>query len=307
MQKQTKINSPLRYPGSKYFLVKFITKALEINELRPSLFIEPFVGGGSIAINLLVNNLVDRVILLDRDPWITSFWKVVFFDTNWLIEQIRSVEVTIENWHQYKDSKPKSLREQAITCLFLNRTNFSGILEERVGPLGGKEQTSKYKIDCRFNTTTKETIIARIQTISSFRDRIYKIWNCSWDVGVLRIREAQSLGKIPLTNLFFYFDPPFFKNADTLYRYYFLNKDHQDLHDFLIRLQDKWILSYDAVEQVSELYKDAIQDGINGARDHEIELLYSIAKVSKRKKRKEFIISNFELLPTSPIDISLDE
>ena len=49
--------SPLRYPGSKRRLVDYISEALRINGIRPSLFIEPFVGGGSVVINLLKKNL----------------------------------------------------------------------------------------------------------------------------------------------------------------------------------------------------------------------------------------------------------
>lgn len=307
MQRPRKIISPLRYPGSKNSLVNYIIDALEINAIKPSVYVEPFVGGGSIAINLLANELVDQVILIDRDPWITGFWKAVFFDTDWIIDQIRNIEVTIENWNLYKNSKPRTIREQAITCLFLNRTSFSGILENRAGPLGGKDQSSEYPIDCRFTATTKETIITRIQTISSYRDRIYKIWNCSWNIGIQKIREAQKKGDLPETNLFFYFDPPFFEEADALYRYYFDGNDHKSLRDYLLTLEDKWILSYDSADQVKELYGEAINEQTNGTHNHEIEIIYTIAKVSTRKKGKEQIISNLEHLPASPMEVDSEE
>lgn len=51
--------------------------------------------------------------------------------------------------------------------LFLNRMNFSGILPSK--PIGGLSQSSKYKIDCRFN---KERIVSLIRDISKFRNRI---------------------------------------------------------------------------------------------------------------------------------------
>lgn len=307
MQKTKKISSPLRYPGSKNSLVNYIITALEINAIKPSVYVEPFVGGGSIALNLLANELVDQVILIDRDPWITGFWKIVFFDTDWIIDQIRNIEVTIENWNLYKNSRPRTIREQAITCLFLNRTSFSGILENRAGPLGGRNQSSEYPIDCRFTATTKETIITRIQTISKYRDRIYKIWNCSWNIGIQKIREAQVRGDLPVANLFFYFDPPFFEEADALYRYYFDDNDHIELRDFLLTLKDKWILSYDSADQVKELYGEAINERTNGTHNHEIELIYTIAKVSTRKKGKEQIISNLEHLPASPMEVDSEK
>ena len=266
--------------------------------MNPSLYIEPFVGGGSVAINLLNEKLVERIILIDGDPWITGFWNTLFFDTKWLIEQIQKVEVSIENWNHFKNSNPRTIREQALTCFYLNRTSFSGILEERAGPIGGKNQQSDYPIDCRFTPTTRKTIISRIEQISKFRDRVYGIWNYSWDEAFRKIRSDQEEGKLPKSNLFFYLDPPFFKEADALYRYYFTEQDHKSLRDYLLILQDKWLLSYDSVEQVEVLYGNALKKGTNGAKHKSIELLYSVAMVSERKKGKEVIISNFEKLPS---------
>lgn len=292
--------SPLRYPGSKRGLVDYITQALKINALKPSLYIEPFVGGGSVAINLLHRNLVDKVLMIDLDPWITSFWQTLFFDTQWLIEQVKTMQVSLENWRIYKKSKPNTIRDQALICFFLNRTSFSGILEERAGPIGGKGQKSDYPIDCRFTEITRKTIVDRIEKISQYQSRIYGIWNCSWDNAIQKIQIDQGDGKLPKSDLFYYLDPPFFEKADALYRFYFLEEDHMALRDCLLSLEDKWLLSYDSACQVEAMYGDALKKGTNGTQHHDIELLYTVAKISKRKKGKEVIISNLERLPTPP-------
>ena len=308
MAKTKPLLSPLRYPGSKRGLVGYIKETLEINSLKPSLYIEPFLGGGSVAINLLKENLIQCAILVDCDPWITSFWHTVFFDTKWLIEQIQTVEVSIEKWNSFKNANPTNIRDQALTCFFLNRTSFSGILEKRAGPIGGKDQKSEYPIDCRFTSTTRNTIIGRIEQISKFQNQIYGVWNCSWNEALKKIRTEQIEGKLPTSNLFFYLDPPFFEEADALYRFYFLEQDHKDLRDCLLTLEDKWLLSYDSAEQVEALYGDALKRSTNGTRHHDIELLYTIAKVSKRKKGKEVIISNLEQLPIpQPINSKIPE
>jgi len=289
--------SPLRYPGSKRRLVDYISEALKANSLRPSLYVEPFVGGGSVAINLLNDNLVDRAILVDIDPWIASFWQTVFFDTDWLIEQIQTVEVSLDQWYAFKNGNPTSVRQQALTCLFLNRTSFSGILEKRAGPLGGRSQESDYPIDCRFTETTRKTIIKRINQISQFSHRIHCVWSCSWDEAIRKVRLEQVNGALPEKHLFFYLDPPFFEEADALYRFYFTNEDHKALRDHLLKLEDKWLLSYDSAEQVEILYGEALRKGTNGTKHHSVELTYTIARVSERKKAKEVILSNFEKLP----------
>lgn len=291
--------SPLRYPGSKRRLVDYIKESIKINNFQPSLYVEPFVGGGSVAINLLNGYLVDKVVLADIDPWIVSFWRTVFFDSAWLIKQIRKIEVSLDQWNSLKNSNPSSVREQAITCLFLNRTSFSGILERRAGPLGGMKQESNYPIDCRFTQTTRKTIIERINQISQHRGRIHGIWNCSWDETMQRIRAEQNNNSLPNNDLFYYLDPPFFEEADALYRFYFADEDHKALRDYLLKLEGKWLLSYDSAEQVEVLYGDAIEKGTNGTQHHNIELIYTIASVSKRKKGKEIILSNLDYLPES--------
>jgi len=288
--------SPLRYPGSKRRLFQYIKKSLEINNLKPSLYIEPFAGGASVALQLLKENLVGKVILIDKDPWIASFWHEVFFDTDWLINEIRTIDVTIQKWWEFKKSEPTTIREQAITGFFLNRTSFSGILEDRAGPIGGKSQNSKYKIDCRF---MREVLIDRIMEASKLRSKVYMVMNCSWDEGVQQVGDLQLQGDLPTINVFMYFDPPFFEEADALYRYYFTNEDHKKLRDYLLELKDKFILSYDSAEQVEALYGHALKNGTNGTQHHNIELLYSLAKISERKRGREVIISNLQQLPLS--------
>lgn len=291
------IISPLRYPGSKRSLVWYIKDALLLNNLKPKLLVEPFVGGGSVSLNFLEEEYVSSLILADIDPWITSFWKTLFFETEWLLGKIETLEVTIEKWHEFKHTKPTDEKGQALTCFFLNRTSFSGILEERAGPIGGKNQNSNYPIDCRFTPITRKTIIKRIEQISRYRNKIYGIWNLPWQETIKRIRLDQDENKLPSSDLFFYFDPPFFEKAENLYRFYFISEDHSELRDFLINLKDKWILSYDSANHVKELYGKAIERSTNGTKLSQIEIPYFVGKKSKGTIGQEAIISNLGLLP----------
>ena len=287
--------SPLRYPGSKRRLVGYIEQAILLNDLKPKLFIEPFVGGASVALQLMQDDLVEKVILMDIDPLVASFWRTVFFDTDWLIEQIETIDVTLENWYWFKEFVPETTRQYALKCLFINRTSFSGIMEGRAGPLGGRQQLSEYKIDCRF---PRETLIKRVRQAAIHKDRILAIWDCSWDEGLQRIREKQRIGSLPDKNLFFYMDPPFFEKADALYRFHFQQQDHFELRNFLLKLRDSWILSYDAAPHVETLYGDAIKSGTNGTKKHNVELIYSTGIMTGRKPTKEVIISNLNDLPS---------
>ena len=286
--------SPLRYPGSKRRLMTYVEQALQVNQFRPTLYVEPFVGGGSVVLHLLRRRMVDKVILIDKDPWVASFWQTVFWDSDWLIEKIERASVTLSEWEAIKKSDPSTRREQAWACFFLNRTSFSGILRPEIGPLGGRAQASPYKIDCRF---LRPTLIERIRQIARFREQVYAVWNMSWDAGFESIRTEQLEGKLPRDGLFFYLDPPFFKKAESLYRYYFRYEDHCALRDTLLNLQDKWLLSYDSAEQVEDLYGVAIANGANGAKRSNVEMLYSLSLLRERKRGKVVVLSNLEILP----------
>ena len=118
--------SPLRYPGSKRWLSNYIARSINQNGLTPDLFIEPFAGGASVSLAMLSMGLVKKVALNDRDPLIAAFWRTVFFDTDWLIDRVLKVEVSLNKWERLKKSNPKTIRDKAFKCLFLNRTSFSG-------------------------------------------------------------------------------------------------------------------------------------------------------------------------------------
>jgi DNA adenine methylase len=279
--------SPLRYPGSKRRLASYIKKILQINALSPDLFVEPFAGGASVALQLLSENAVDRAGLIDRDPLVAAFWKTVFLEPEWLIEQVYTIDITLERWKALKSFVPTTRRDRALACLFLNRTSFSGILAPGVGPLGGWAQTSQYRIDCRF---PRETLAKRLFQIGRLKDRIAFVWNVSWSQGLGRIRFLQQQGRLP-QNTVYYCDPPFFNKADQLYTYYFLEKDHSQLRDALLALKDPWILSYDSAARVKELYDEA---------DHgsaQVELLYSMASQGGHRVAREVIVSNLPFLP----------
>lgn len=292
-RKQTKtILSPLRYPGSKRRLAKYIDEVLQANSLQPDLFIEIFAGGASVSLQLLNDCTVQQIGLVEKDPLVAAFWKVVFSknDVDWLISQISEMEITVKKWQEFKNTVPVDQRTRALACLYLNRTSFSGILAPSSGPLGGHEQKSDYLIDCRF---PRETLIKRIQQANALRDKVAFIWQADWAVGLKRIFQRQEGGKLP-PNAFFYFDPPFYNKAKKLYNFYFNKSDHAKLRDAVVSLKQKWVLSYDYCDQVEELYA--------GNNSTHIEMLYSAAQNGGPRAAKEVILTN---LPTVPINRKL--
>lgn len=274
--------SPLRYPGAKRWMSGYISRSIDRNNLLPALFVEPFAGGASVALAQLAAGLVEKVILNDRDPLIAAFWKTVFFDTDWLVDRIEKADVTLAEWSRLKIQKPQSVRALAYKCLFLNRTSFSGVLTDSAGPIGGKAQTSDFKIDCRF---TKETIIRRIETIAKYSKRVAFVWNLPWRSAIARVQQMQARGSLPSASLY-YLDPPFYQKGNALYRHFFSHNDHLRLRNFLLEFDDPWILSYDACPDILKMYREG------GFRASDVNIVYTASQKSKRSVGREIIISN---------------
>ena len=281
---EASILSPLRYPGSKRRFAGYVRRALELNGLKPKLFVEPFAGGASVALQLLNDGLVEKIGLIDRDPLVAAFWDTVFFDTTWLVERVKRMAVTLRQWKLWSRARPRSRRQRALKCLFLNRTSFSGIIAPGAGPIGGWAQESNYDVACRF---PRKTLIRRIRQAAQLKDGVEFVWSMSWSAGLARMRQMQQRGELP-EDAFLYMDPPFFEKADRLYTYCFAEQQHRELRDHLLSEKSKWILSYDSAARVEELY---------GRAPKQVDLLYSVAAKASQRQVQEIVLSNLDTLP----------
>lgn len=275
--------SPLRYPGGKRRLAVYVAEALRINKVTPKLFVEPFAGGASVALQLLNNDLVEKIALGEKDPLVASFWKTVFYDHEWLIEKLRDTAPTLENWDRFKRGKFLSTRSQALACIFLNRTSFSGILAGNAGPLGGRAQVSEHTINCRYPVNV---LVKRIEQAAKLADRVAFVKEADWRGTIKSVK----LRRYRPNEVVYYFDPPFYYKANKLYRHFFAQSDHRLFHDALAALGQHWILSYDVAEPIVEMYAK------NGIGPKKIELLYT-AGSNKGTSSQELIVTNLPKLP----------
>jgi len=276
--------SPLRFPGGKTFLCDYMERFLRLNDLHPNLFIEPFAGGASISLHLLGKEMVDKIALFDRDPLIASFWFAVFNDGTWLQNKVLKAEVTLKEWIKQQNLPLNGHRKKAWKCLYLNRTSFSGIISNGAGPLGGKNQSSDFKIDCRFY---KETLLKRLESLHKHKKKVAKVGMADWQD---TLNYYASLPISQQKGLFFYLDPPFFHKAENLYNYFFKLDDHEELICRLSKLRQPWLLSYDyCPEAVSLIRKYRIQYRL-------VPVRYTSSVNHKRFINKEIVSSNL-LLP----------
>lgn len=276
--------SPLRYPGGKRRLVPYVAAALRVNDLQPDLFVEPFAGGASMALELAATGAVRQIGLADRDPWIASFWQTVFEDCDWICRHVECIDVNLATWDRLKRTKAKSRRWQALACLFLNRTSFNGALHPRAGPIGGRVQTGPYDLACRF---PRERLVKRLRACEQLAADGRVAWvrrAPALDV----IRDARLQCQREGLQLFAYLDPPFWAKSRELYRYSFADREHGELAQALRWLREPWLLSYDVSPGIQKLYAR------HDARRANVELLYT---ATQRTAYEELVITNLAGLP----------
>ena len=261
--------SPLRYPGGKAKVADFVRCLIKKNALLDGTYVEPYVGGGSVALSLLFNEYVKDIYINDKDIAIYAFWYSVLHEPEALCKLIKDTPVTVETWFKlrdYQDQKDNvDLLHLGFSTFFLNRTNRSGIL--KAGVIGGYEQTGNYKIDARFN---KEDLIKRIERIADYSDRLHLT---NEDAVTL----VQRLNKELPYNTLFYLDPPYYIKGKGLYLNYYNDNDHQNIANSISDFREhKWIISYDNVDFIANLY--------SRFRQKTFELNYSASNSGKGKE-----------------------
>ena len=244
--------SPLRYPGGKAVLSKFLADVIALNELRGCVYFEPYAGGAGAALTLLNTGIVSEIRLNDADPRIYAFWRAAIERSERFAEKIMKVPLTIKEWKKQREvcTNPNrySFFDLGFAAFYMNRCNRSGILTG-AGPIGGYEQKSLWKMDVRFN---REALAKRVLLLSRHRRRI-KVFNEN-AVGFLKGYLPRGRGR---GRVFVYLDPPYVSNGRRLYLNAYEPEDHNELAKY-IHTQKKllWIMSYDDSDLVRNLYSE---------------------------------------------------
>lgn len=236
----------LRYPGGKSRgpLKKRIIEHITSSN-HGGWFGEPFFGGGAITIQLLKDNLIDRVVLAEADPSLLALWTDIVFNPKRLIKQVRRVTPTVDLFLRRK-AKVLNGSEDGVDALIVNRLSHGG-RGVCAGPQGGVNQNGKYKIGCRWNPDKLVKTINELHELFSVR----------------RVQLFRDYRKVDAT--FMYVDPPYYEVGNDMYMCSFKPEDHQDLFDWL-STRSRWLLSYNNHPAVLDLYEgyDMLCTGTHG-------------------------------------------
>lgn len=279
-----KWRSPLRYPGGKIKMAPFLRQLLKDNPKIKN-YIEPFAGGAGIAINLLLNNLIDHITLNDYDIAIFCFWKSLVENNKEFMELFENTPITISEWHNQrfifqnlekrniKNLSTSEIIKLGFSTFYMNRTNFSGILRGAT-PVGGLKQTGKWKLDCEFNKERLRPLLIKIGqkaeniTISNL-DMVNSL--SSLNKGNSNYTDTESL---------MFIDPPYIKQGKRLYLPIKTMEDHKKIALQIKNLSCHWLLTYDAVNELMDYYNFANN-----------KFIYSLQyKVKTHRQATEFLV-----------------
>ena len=245
-----KVLSPLRYPGGKAKIADFIKQVVKDNDLLDGVYVEPYAGGAAVALSLLMDEYVSRIIINDKDRSIYAFWHSVLYDTDHLCQLIEETPVNMDTWRIQRELQSPENKETVnllmlgFSTFFMNRTNRSGII--KAGVIGGFNQTGNYKIDARYR---KEELIARIRRIASYADRIELHHEDAVDL-------VNHIAQTEPENTILYLDPPYYQKGRGLYMNYYDDTDHERIRDVITHVDSlRWIVSYDNSAFIKSLYQ----------------------------------------------------
>ena len=271
------VRTPLRYPGGK-------SKALrQIFARFPTSFQtyrEPFVGGGSVFIELKKLNPNLPIWINDLNPDVYYFWKFAQSQLTEFTQRVRDIKRTCHDGRGlFKelvtvDVNRLSDLERAVRFFILNRITFSGTIEA-----GGYSQNA-------FEQRFTDSSIDRLSALSPVLDGV-KITNL--DYSELLQDDPNSTGNTS----FIFLDPPYLSATKSkLYGkrgHYHSSFDHDRFAQLLQRCPHLWLITYDDCAEVRENFQFA--------QIYEWELQYGMNnyKQEKANKGSELFISNYSL------------
>lgn len=267
------------YPGGKSRAYKRIISLLDLNLEKYTRLVEPFCGGGSFSLQ----SEHTKIWLNDIDVDLFCLWKSVIEYTDDFCEAIEKIKISANDFYRLQNKLMKktpismdkrTIVKRALDKLVIHKISFSNMGEKSGSPVGGKNQTGKWKFDCRWNV---KSICKNIRKAS-------KLLKNS-EISCLSYDEVFS--GADNSDLFF-IDPPYFGSGKKCYKYSFI--DHVDLSLRVKELPCDWVVTYDTHEKVLEMY--------GWANIYDLEFNYfmssAYSKGENMKIGKELLVSNLK-------------
>ena len=233
--------SPLRYPGGKTWLIPHIRAWLAPIQPRPRTLIEPFCGGGIVALTAVCESLVEQCFMAELDHDVAAFWHAALRHNAELCHLVSEFEPTRDSVSALADQAPRGLLEHGFRTLVLNRTRRGGILAP--GAALTKTGENNKGLASRWYP---DTIIQRLRNIEAHAPQINF---CEADgLDLLEV-----IAEVPGTVAFI--DPPYTAGGKRAGRRLYSHSqiDHRRLFKILAQSPVDFLMTYDRSPEIAEL------------------------------------------------------
>ena len=285
------LKTPLRYPGGKSKAIKTLSPWFPktISEYR-----EPFIGGGSIAIEITKSNPDIPVWINDLYVPLYNFWVQLRDRGEELSERVREEKqrtldegdkdkVTAkakELFNKYKEEiDTYSDFEKAVAFFIMNKCSFSGLTENST--------FSQSASNSNFSLVGADKLAQFSKLIKN-----WKITNIDYSE-VMKAHGSR--------DTFIFLDPPY-DIKDFLYgknREMHKKFDHERFADDVYICVHKFMITYNVNDRLKELYKNY--------NLKEWKLRYSMAhrgdKGTDENIKTELLVTNYSIVPQTPLEV----
>ena len=284
------LKTPLRYPGGKSKAIKTLSPWFPktISEYR-----EPFIGGGSIAIEITKSNPDIPVWINDLYVPLYNFWVQLRDRGEELSERVREEKqrtldegdkdkVTVkakELFNKYKEEiDTYDDFEKAVAFFIMNKCSYSGLTENST-----------------FSQTASNSNFSLVgaDKLAQF-SKLIKNWK------ITNIDYSEVMKEHGSRDTFIFLDPPY-DIKDFLYgknREMHKKFDHERFADDVYICVHKFMITYNVNDRLKELYKNY--------NLKEWKLRYSMAhrgdKGTDENIKTELLVTNYSIVPPTPLE-----
>ncbi|MBC1463506.1 Dam family site-specific DNA-(adenine-N6)-methyltransferase [Listeria welshimeri] len=285
------ITAPIRWTGSKK---KLLNEMLLTFDKEQSVYVEPFLGSGTVLINVLSQNMYKKYYVNDINSNLINFYQILKTEKEKLFQIIISIcqqynqlENISEKEIYYYEMRKKfnerriKVHKRAAVFWFLMKSGFNGVYRVNLNnkfnvPFGKKEKIL-------FNLENAKTISELIQNVEFF------------NLDYITFLETVS-NKESFNEAFLYFDPPYLPE-NNLVRQQLYTKDkfeHERFIDHILAYNRKFreltfMISMSDSTYANEIYQSEYTYRVD------VREIIRIVNPTKLVRSKEIAYINYKL------------
>ena len=287
------LKTPLRYPGGKSKAIKTLSPWFPktISEYR-----EPFIGGGSIAIEVTKSNP-------DIPVWINDLYVPLY--NFWVQLRDRGEELS----QRVREEKQRTLDEGDKDKVTASAKELFNRYKAEIDTYNDFEKAVAFFImnKCSFSGLTENSTFSQSASNSNFSlvgaDKLAQFSKLIKDWKITNIDYSEVMKENGSSDTFVFLDPPY-DIKDFLYgknREMHKSFDHDRFADDVYNCVHKFMITYNVNDRLMELYKNY--------NLKEWKLRYSMAhrgdKGTDENIKTELLVTNYSIVPQTPLELAL--